>query len=60
MGSCDDGAVKHELHEETPGSEELKHVDGCGVCWHLTQPRTRSLEEMVSDYENLLAMGGQC
>ncbi len=59
-GSCDDGAVKHELHEGAPGSEGLKIVDCCGVCWHLTQLRRlrkRKLKEMVSDYENLLAMG---
>jgi hypothetical protein len=27
------------------------------VCWHLTQLRKRKFEEMVSDYEKLLAMG---
>ncbi len=35
MGACDEGAVKDERHEGTPGSEGLKNVDGCGVCWHL-------------------------
>ncbi len=55
--SCDDGAVKHELHEETPGSYELKNVDGCRVCGYITQMRRRKLDEMVIEYENLLDMG---
>ena len=55
--SCDDVAVKHELHEETPGSDELTNVDGCRVCDHVTEMRRRKFDEMVIEYDNLLDMG---